>query len=51
MKKLIFLGLIIALGFGYSPLPAKDKFAWIDDLDQARVLAKKEGKPLFLVFR
>ncbi|MEE8142062.1 MAG: hypothetical protein V3T77_03100 [Planctomycetota bacterium] len=45
----IVLGLAIAGAFiGAS---AENDIPWLDDIEEGRTLAAREGKPLFIVFR
>jgi len=48
-----FLPLQVALAAGESGEPSEEpgRFVWLDDLDEARILAKAQDRPLLIVFR
>ena len=52
MKLRIFILLFVLTGISGSKAGAgPGPFSWLTDLDQARVLASSQNKPMFIVFR
>ncbi len=45
------IGFVLLLLLGVARCQDEDGISWQYDLDDARALAKEEGKPLFIVFR